>query len=133
MAKEIKELRKEIAEIRSFLQHVPAAAPHDTVSAPIFPDIPANHWAYDYVTELAKKGVVEGYEDGRFSGDRTMTRYEFVALLYRAVQQGEILPKRIAKEFSADLKYFQIDVVQRNEQNRPTIERIRVRKPMKNI
>lgn len=53
--------------------------------------------------------------------------------IYDKIQQGEILPKRIAKEFSADLKYFQIDAVQRNEQNRPTIERIRVRKPMKNI
>ena len=133
MAKEIKELRKEIAEMRSLMQGASEAAPHNTVSTQIFPDIPANHWAYDYVTELAKKGIVEGYEDGKFSGDRTMTRYEFVALLYRALKRGEVLPKRIVKEFSADLQYFQIDTVERDDQNRPVIERIRVAKPMKNI
>ena len=133
MAKEIKELRKEIAEMRSLMQGASEAAPHNTVSTQIFPDIPANHWAYDYVTELAKKGIVEGYEDGKFSGDRTMTRYEFVALLYRALKRGGVLPKRIVKEFSADLQYFQIDTVERDDQNRPVIERIRVAKPMKNI
>lgn len=133
MAKEIKELRKEIAEMRSLMQGASEAAPHNTVSTQIFPDIPANHWAYDYVTEFAKKGIVEGYEDGKFSGDRTMTRYEFVALLYRALKRGEVLPKRIVKEFSADLQYFQIDAVERDDQNRPVIERIRVAKPMKNI
>lgn len=133
MAKEIKELRKEIAEMRSLMQGASEAAPHNTVSTQIFPDISANHWAYDYVTELAKKGIVEGYEDGKFSGDRTMTRYEFVALLYRALKRGEVLPKRIVKEFSADLQYFQIDAVERDDQNRPVIERIRVAKPMKNI
>ena len=133
MAKEIKELRKEIAEMRSLMQGASEAAPHNTVSTQIFPDIPANHWAYDYVTELAKNGIVEGYEDGKFSGDRTMTRYEFVALLYRALKRGEVLPKRIVKEFSADLQYFQIDAVERDDQNRPVIERIRVAKPMKNI
>lgn len=133
MAKEIKELRKEIAEMRSLMQGASEVAPHNTVSTQIFPDIPANHWAYDYVTELAKKGIVEGYEDGKFSGDRTMTRYEFVALLYRALKRGEVLPKRIVKEFSADLQYFQIDTVERDDQNRPVIERIRVAKPMKNI
>lgn len=133
MAKEIKELRKEFAEMRSLMQGASEAAPHNTVSTQIFPDIPANHWAYDYVTELAKKGIVEGYEDGKFSGDRTMTRYEFVALLYRALKRGEVLPKRIVKEFSADLQYFQIDTVERDDQNRPVIERIRVAKPMKNI
>lgn len=133
MAKEIKELRKEIAEMRSLMQGASEAAPHNTVSTQIFPDIPANHWAYDYVTELAKKGIVEGYEDGKFSGDRTMTRYEFVALLYRALKRGEVLPKRIVKEISADLQYFQIDAVERDDQNRPVIERIRVAKPMKNI
>lgn len=133
MAKEIKELRKEIAEMRSLMQGASEAAPHNTVSTQIFPDIPANHWAYDYVTELAKKGIIEGYEDGKFSGDRTMTRYEFVALLYRALKRGEVLPKRIVKEFSADLQYFQIDAVERDDQNRPVIERIRVAKPMKNI
>ncbi len=133
MAKEIKELRKEIAEMRSLMQGASEAAPHNTVSTQIFPDIPANHWAYDYVTELAKKGIVEGYEDGKFSGDRTMTRYEFVALLYRGLKRGEVLPKCIVKEISADLQYFQIDAVERDDQNRPVIERIRVAKPMKNI
>ena len=133
MAKEIKELRKEIAEMRSLIQEAPAAAHPSNVSTQIFPDIPANHWAYDYVTELAKKGVVEGYEDGKFSGDRTMTRYEFVALLYRAIHQGEVLPKRILKEFSADLQYFQVDAVERDDKNRPVIERIRVAKPTKKI
>lgn len=132
MAKEIKELRNEIAEMRSLLQCMPAVTSHDTSSAQIFPDIPANHWAYDYVTELARKGVVEGYEDGRFSGDRTMTRYEFVALLYRALKQGEVLPKRIVKEFSTDLQHFQIDTVSFDSQNRPIIERIRVKGPTKN-
>ena len=132
MAKEIKELRKEIAEMRSLLQCMSAVTPHDTSPAQIFPDIPANHWAYDYVTELARKGVVEGYEDGRFSGDRTMTRYEFVALLYRALKQGEVLPKRIVKEFSTDLQHFQIDTVSFDSQNRPIIERIRVKGPTKN-
>lgn len=127
MAKEIKELRKEIAEIRALVQRTPAVKPYTEQLEQIFPDVPENHWSYKYVTELAQKGVIEGYETGRFEGDRTMTRYEFVALLYRAIQNGVILPERILKEFSTDLKYFQIDVIERDEQNQPTIERIRVK------
>lgn len=54
----------------------------------IFPDIPENHWAYDYVNKLAAAGVIEGYPDGSFSGDKVMTRYEFAAMLYLAMING---------------------------------------------
>lgn len=54
----------------------------------IFPDVPENHWAYEYVKNLAERGYLKGYPDGEFKGDRAMTRYEYAAIIYRALQNG---------------------------------------------
>lgn len=53
----------------------------------LFPDVPASHWAYEYVTKLHQLGIIEGYPDGNFDGNR-MTRYEFAAVVYRAIMAG---------------------------------------------
>ena len=51
-----------------------------------FPDVPQNHWAYQYISQLAGNGILVGYPDGTFKGDAKMTRYEFATMLYRALQ-----------------------------------------------
>ena len=91
-----------------------------------FPDVPENHWAYDYVNELAKAGILEGYEDGNFKGDKQMTRYEFASMLYKAMAQGVVLDTRLAEEFKAELGHIRVDVVKKAKQNGRAIERVRV-------
>lgn len=54
----------------------------------LFPDVAANHWAYEAVSDLSRRGLVEGYPDGTFGGDRLLTRYEFAQIVYRAIQDG---------------------------------------------
>lgn len=100
----------------------------------LFPDVPKNHWAYDYVTKLAKAGIVEGYEDGEFKGNRMMSRYEFAALLYRAINAGAASnPElnrdgtldKLVEEFNGELQYITIAVVEKDKKGKPTIERVR--------
>ena len=67
----------------------------DTV---MFPDVPENHWAYEYLDDLQKRGVIEGYPNGQFMGDRAMTRYEFAAMLDRALRKGISLDARAARD-----------------------------------
>lgn len=58
-------------------------------SAPLFPDLPAEHWARDAVATLAARGLVEGYPDGTFKGDRAMTRWEVAVVVARALARME--------------------------------------------
>ena len=101
----------------------------DTV---MFPDVPENHWAYEYLDDLQKRGVIEGYPNGQFMGDRAMTRYEFAAMLDRALRKGISLDARAAREFGPELDYIheqsrvRVDRITGQDSDRYKIERVRV-------
>ena len=69
-----------------------------------FPDVPANHWAYEAVSKLAGNGIVEGYPDGDFHGDRTMTRYEMAQVIYKALKKGGSVDQKLVKEFNKEIE-----------------------------
>ncbi len=132
MAKEMKAMRQHMAEQDALIaklqsMHGMAVDPAKSV---LFPDVAENHWAYQYVTTLAKKGILEGYPDGEFKGDRMMTRYEFAAIVYRIVESGvgstDPELSKLVKEFSPELQYIRIDTIQKDRNGKPTIERVRV-------
>ena len=141
MAKEIKALKalvnQQYGEMQQMKQMVNQLAGKTALSvdtSALFPDIPQNHWAYEYVTKLAHTGILQGYPDGEFKGDRMMTRYEFATMLYRAIMGGAAsnpdLNKdgtldKLTKEFEPELKYIRIDVIQKDKDGVPTIERVR--------
>ncbi len=125
MAKEIKELRGELEAMKSAMLDANAGKKIDTSKLQLFPDVPQNHWAYEYVTQLAGNGMIEGYPDGNFAGDRPMTRYEFAAILYRAMTKGAVLSDKILSEFSHELEYFTVDTVAKDKAGNPTIQRVR--------
>ena len=141
MAKEIKALKalvnQQYGEMQQMKQMVNQLAGKTALSvdtSALFPDIPQNHWAYEYVTKLAHTGILQGYPDGEFKGDRMMTRYEFATMLYRAIMSGAAsnpdLNKdgtldKLTKEFEPELKYIRIDVIQKDKDGVPTIERVR--------
>ena len=143
MAKEIKDLKKDVAALKAVVNRQSALidkltgvnAGELSGSDDLFPDVPANHWAYEYVTRLKQAGILTGYPDGNFVGDRMMTRYEFAAIVYRAIMAGAAanpsLNKdgtldRLAKEFSSEMKYIRIDTIRKDRNGRPTIQRVRV-------
>lgn len=143
MAKEIKDLKKDVAALKAVVNQQSALidkltgvnAGELSGSDDLFPDVPANHWAYEYVTRLRQAGILTGYPDGNFAGDRMMTRYEFAAIVYRAIMAGAAanpsLNKdgtldRLAKEFSSEMKYIRIDTIRKDRNGRPTIQRVRV-------
>ena len=94
----------------------------------LFPDVPSNHWAYEAVSDLSRRGLVEGYPDGTFGGDHMMTRYEFAQIVYRAIQNGAQVNEQLVTEFSPEMALFRVDTVAKNSQGQPTIERVRVNK-----
>ena len=126
MAKEIKDLRKEVEQLRSALGQVVQGQALDPMKIKLFPDVPENHWAYEYIATLAGNDIIEGYPDGNFGGDRMMTRYEFGAIVYRAMQRGFEVPARMLKEFEPELERFRVDTIAQNKAGQPTIERVRV-------
>ena len=132
MAKEMKAMRQHMAEqdaLIAKLQSMHGMAV-DPAKSTLFPDVAENHWAYKYVTTLAKKGILEGYPDGEFKGDRMMTRYEFAAIVYRIVESGvgstDPELSKLVKEFSPELQYIRIDTIQKDRNGKPAIERVRV-------
>ena len=125
MAKEIKELRSELEAMKSAVLDANAGKKVDTSKLQLFPDVPQNHWAYEYITQLAGNGMIEGYPDGNFAGDRPMTRYEFAAILYRAMTKGAVLSDKILSEFSHELEYFTVDTIAKDKTGNPTIQRVR--------
>ena len=132
MAKEMKAMRQHMAEqdaLIAKLQGMHGMAV-DPAKSTLFPDVAENHWAYQYVTTLAKKGILEGYPDGEFKGDRMMTRYEFAAIVYHIVESGvgstDPELSKLVKEFSPELQYIRIDTIQKDRDGKPTIERVRV-------
>ena len=132
MAKEIKDLRSELENVKGALLKVADGRPLDSMDMDkmqLFPDVPENHWAYDYVATLAGNGVIVGYPDGQFGGDRMMTRYEMAALIYRAMQNGAAADDRMAralKEFEPELERIRVDTISKHKDGTPDIQRVRV-------
>lgn len=131
MAKEIKDLRKEMEGLKSALLDANAGKKLDTSKLQLFPDVPKNHWAYEYVSTLKGNGVLTGYPDGEFKGDRPMTRYEFATMLYKAMLEGATLSDKILKEFASELERFTVDTVHQDKDGKPTVERVRTVKAAK--
>lgn len=131
MAKEIKDLRKELEGLKSALLDVNAGKKLDTSKLQLFPDVPKNHWAYEYVSTLKGNGALTGYPDGEFKGDRPMTRYEFATMLYKAMLEGATLSDKILKEFAPELEHFTVDTVHQDKDGKPTVERVRTVKAEK--
>ena len=69
-----------------------------------FPDVPDNHWAYEAVSRLAGNDIIQGYEDGKYHGERTMTRYEMAVIIYKALQKGAKAEAKLVEEFKPELK-----------------------------
>ena len=138
MAKEIEELRAIVAaqnaKIDALVDH--AMGKNEAITDVVFPDVPENHWAYAMVQDLAYKGIVVGYPDGNFSGDRTLTRYEFAVALDRAISAGYMNPElgRAIKEFKVELDQvqngmrFRVDRVSGKDGATDKVERVRVNK-----
>ena len=126
MAKEIKDLRKEIEGLRSALADVAAGNRLDPTKTKLFPDIPQNHWAYNEIAQLYGNGIVQGYPDGTFGGDRMMTRYEFALMVYRQMQRGAALSDRIVNEFEPELERIRVDTITKDKDGNPVIQRVRV-------
>ena len=144
MAKEIKDLRQDVANLNAIVNRQSAlinkltgtnAGTVQDAGNDLFPDVPANHWAYEYVTKLKQAGILTGYPDGNFDGDRMMTRYEFAAIVYRAIMAGAASNPalsqdgtldKLAKEFSPEMKHIRIDTIAKDKNGKPTIERVRV-------
>ena len=131
MAKEIKDLRKELEGLKSALLDANAGKKLDTSKLQLFPDVPKNHWAYEYVSTLKGNGMLTGYPDGEFKGDRPMTRYEFATMLYKAMLEGATLSDKILKEFAPELERFTVDTVHQDKDGKPTVERVRTVKAEK--
>ena len=127
LAREVIELRGQLAEMGAKMARMEKAfGMLDESKTKLFPDIPANHWAYEYIAELAGNGYIEGYPDGNFGGDRLMTRYEFATMLYRAIENGAALEERIIKEFEPELGRIRVDRISGEDGDRNKIERVRV-------
>lgn len=125
MAKEIIELRTEIAELKAMMYSLTGQG-FDPYKSKIFPDTPENHWAYDYVAVVAGNGILEGYPNGRFDGSRAMTRYEMAAVIYRLMTKGIQVDERMLKEFAPELARVKVDTLTHHEDGTPSIQRVRI-------
>ena len=134
IGKEVLELKKTVALQNAQIQKLTAllndvAGTHMKADrTTLFPDVASNHWAYEAVSDLSRRGLVEGYPDGTFGGDRLLTRYEFAQIVYRALQNGVQVNEQLVTEFSPEMALFRVDTVAKNSQGQPTIERVRVNK-----
>lgn len=125
MAKEIKDLRKEVEALKSALLDVHAGRKLDMSKLQLFPDVPQNHWAYEQISILKANGIIAGYPDGKYEGERPMTRYEFATMLFRAMEMGAVLSDRVLTEFAPELERFTVDTVAKDKDGHPMIERVR--------
>ena len=134
IGKEVLELKKTVAlqnaqiqKLTAFLNDV-AGTHMKADRTTLFPDVASNHWAYEAVSDLSRRGLVEGYPDGTFGGDRLLTRYEFAQIVYRALQNGVQVDEQLVTEFSPEMALFRVDTVAKNSQGQSTIERVRLNK-----
>ena len=134
IGKEVLELKKTVALQNAQIQKLTAllndvAGTHMKADrTTLFPDVASNHWAYEAVSDLSRRGLVEGYPDGTFGGNRLLTRYEFAEIVYRALQNGVQVDEQLVTEFSPEMALFRVDTVAKNSQGQPTIERVRLNK-----
>lgn len=132
IGKEVLELKKTVALQNAQIQKLTTllndvAGTHMKADrTTLFPDVASNHWAYEAVSDLSRRGLVEGYPDGTFGGDRLLTRYEFAQIVYRALQNGVQVDEQLVTEFGPEMALFRVDTVAKNSQGQPTIERVRV-------
>ena len=132
MAKEIETLRHNVAQLTALVNQLVGSEDQisNSMTTP-FPDVPENHWAYETVEQMRERGIVEGYPDGTFGGDRQMTRYEFATIVYRALQKGIGMNEdiqRLVDEFKPELALIRVDTIAQDSEGNPTIERVRVNK-----
>ena len=134
IGKEVLELKKTVALQNAQIQKLTtllngvAGTNMKADRTTLFPDVPSNHWAYEAVSDLSRRGLVEGYPDGTFGGDRLLTRYEFAEIVYRAIQNGVQVNEQLVTEFSPEMALFRVDTMAKNHQGESTIERVRVNK-----
>lgn len=134
VGKEVLELKKTVAVQNAQIQKLTAIINSlagmnmKADRTTLFPDVPSNHWVYDAVYALSERGLVEGYPDGTFGGDRMMTRYEFAQIVYRAIQNGVSVDERLVTEFGPEMALFRVDTVAKDANGQPIIERVRVNK-----
>ena len=119
VAKDVADMKREMAEMKA--QNAKITAILNTVLGVglpedqnvMFPDVPQNHWAFEAVDDLARRGLIIGYEDGLFKGDRTLTRYEFAEVVHRAIQRAKTLnvpiDGRLIDEFKPELLRFEVE------------------------
>lgn len=101
-AAENKELRAQVNELTARMDALLSVLNPNMSKE--FPDVPANHWAYEAVSRLAGNGLVEGYEDGKYHGERQMTRYEMAEIIYNALSKGAKAEKKLVEEFRPELQ-----------------------------
>ena len=132
MKNQIETLTKKLAVYES---GQPAKLVPTATGTMIFPDVPENHWAYEYVKNLAERGYLKGYPDGEFKGDRAMTRYEYAAIIYRALQNGAPSDGNMTRsvdDFGPELvkvqniDRFRVDRISGKDNDRHKVERVRV-------
>ena len=132
MAKEIETLRHNVAQLTALVNQLVGSEDQiNNALAEPFPDVPENHWAYETVEQMRERGIVEGYPDGTFGGDRQMTRYEFATIVYRALQKGIGMNEdiqRLVDEFKPELALIRVDTIAQDSEGNPIIERVRVNK-----
>lgn len=128
MAKEIVDLRANIANLTALVGQLTAGmgGTIEMDRMKLFPDVPENHWAYEYIGRLAAAGIVEGYPDGMFNGNRMMSRYEFAAMLYRALEKGVKLDHKLVREFEPEMGRIHVARISGADGDRGKIERVRV-------
>ena len=135
MAKDLAEAKKEIAQLQSDNAKFKAILnavlgldlPQDQNT--VFPDIEENHWAYVAVDDMAKRGLLVGYPDGTFKGDRAVTRYEFAEVIHRAIEKakelGQTVDSRLVEEFKPELMRYAVEGKK--------LERVHVNKSTKEV
>lgn len=128
MAKEIVDLRANVANPTALVGQLTAGmgGTIEMDRMKLFPDVPENHWAYEYIGRLAAAGIVEGYPDGMFNGNRMMSRYEFAAMLYRALEKGVKLDHKLVREFEPEMGRIHVARISGADGDRGKIERVRV-------
>lgn len=128
MAKEIVDLRANVANLTALVGQLTAGmgGTIEMDRMKLFPDVPENHWAYEYIGRLAAAGIIEGYPDGMFNGNRMMSRYEFAAMLYRALEKGVKLDHKLVREFEPEMGRIHVARISGADSDRGKIERVRV-------
>lgn len=128
MAKEIVDLRANVANLTALVGQLTAGmgGTIEMDRMKLFPDVPENHWAYEYIGRLAAAGIIEGYPDGMFNGNRMMSRYEFAAMLYRALEKGVKLDHKLVREFESEMGRIHVARISGADGDRGKIERVRV-------